>query len=111
VTDASGRSRAVGAMPALFTVGGVAAAFGLAACCALPMALVSLGFGTAWLAGIAIYASLHRPIFLVVAAIGLVGGAGLLSWYRGRVPAALRWLTLFGLALGIVLLYFGFRYA
>jgi len=75
------------------------------------MALASLGFGTAWLAGIAIYASLHRPIFLVVAAVGLLGGAGMLGWYRDRVPLAVRWLTRLGLVLGIALLYFGYRYA
>lgn len=110
MTDISSRSRAAGAAPALFTLGGVSAAFGLAACCALPMALASLGLGTAWLGGVALYASLHRPIFLVVAILGLLGGVALLGFYRRRVPVAMRWLTAMGLLLGFVLLYFGYRY-
>jgi hypothetical protein len=75
------------------------------------MALMSLGLGTAWLAGVALYASLHRPIFLVVAGVGLVGGAVLLAWFRHRVPRAVLWLTILGLLVGFVLLYFGYRYA
>ena len=111
MTNNSIPSRATGAIPPVLTLGGIAAAFGLATCCALPMALATFGFGTAWLAGIAIYTSLHRPIFLVVAVVGLIGGAGLLGWYRHRVPIAIRWLTAFGLLLGVVLLYFGYTYA
>ena len=110
MSDGSSSSRATASIPPLMTLGGIAAAFGLAACCA-PMALASLGFGTTWLAGVAIYASIHRPIFLVVAAAGLIGGAVLFGWYRQRVPMAVRWLTAVGLVLGIVLLYFGYTYA
>ena len=105
------QSPSTAAAPALLTLSGIAAAFGLAACCALPIGLASLGLGTAWLAGIALFTSLHRPEFLIVAAVGLLGGAVLLVWYRSRVPSALRWLTAVGLLVGIVLLYFGLAYA
>jgi mercuric ion transport protein len=50
---------------ALLTFGGLAAAFGLASCCALPLLLTTLGLGTAWLSGIALIASYRR--FLVTA--------------------------------------------
>ncbi|MBI1331217.1 MAG: mercuric reductase [Alphaproteobacteria bacterium] len=111
MTNNSNRPDVAGTASALFTLGGIGAAFGLAACCALPMALASFGLGTAWLAGIALFAASHRPVFLIVAGIGLIGGAGLLGWYRHRVPATLRWLTAIGLLVGAVLLYYGFTYA
>ena len=91
----------------LLTVGGIAAAFGLAACCALPILLVSLGFGTAWLGGVALYAASHRPAFLIVAIAGLLGGAILLWRQRKTVSPALLWVTAAGIVLGLVLLYFG----
>jgi mercuric ion transport protein len=108
MTDIPSRSRA--AVPALLTLGGIGAAFGLAACCALPLALASLGLGTAWLTGIALFAALHRPEFLIVAAFGLLGGAGMIVWYRHRIPALTRWLIVAGLLIGAVLLYYGFVY-
>jgi mercuric ion transport protein len=75
------------------------------------MALASFGVGTAWLAGVALFAASHRPVFLGMAAVGLIGGGGLLGKYRLRVPVALRWLTAAGLLVGVVLLYYGFTYA
>ena len=57
MTDSSNRPDIVGAAPALLTLGGIGAAFGLAACCAIPMALASFGVGTAWLAGVALFAA------------------------------------------------------
>jgi len=44
----------------LLAIGGLAAAFGAASCCAIPMLLGSLGLGSAWLAGVAIVAAPHR---------------------------------------------------
>src|SRR5260221_7428721 len=58
-----------------FMIGGFGAAFALAACCALPMLLAGVGLGGAWLFGIARVAARHRLIFLVVAAVFLIGGA------------------------------------
>ena len=98
-------------LPALFTVGGIAAAFGLAACCALPMLLLSLGFGTAWLVGIGFYAGMHRPEFLAVAMAGLIGGAVTLLVYRKRISIAARSIMSGGLLAGTVMLYYGYIYA
>jgi mercuric ion transport protein len=102
--------RRIGEGAAIFTVAGLAAAFGLAACCALPMALASLGVGTTWLMGIALFAAFHRPVFLIVAAVGLLGGALLMLLYRDRIPAVGRWLVGAGLLIGAVLLYYGYTY-
>ena len=106
MTDGTG-SRVERAATPLLTLGGVGAAFGLAACCALPMLLVSMGIGTAWLGGIALYAASRRPAFLIVALIGLVGGAILLWRQRKSITPVLLWLTVGGILLGLVLLYFG----
>ncbi len=65
-------------VPALLTLGGLAAAFGVAACCALPLLLVSLGLGSAWLGGIASLSAPFRSLLLVFAALALAGGAFLL---------------------------------
>ena len=45
---------------ALLTLSGIGAAFGVAACCALPIMLATAGIGTAWLAGIASVTAPHR---------------------------------------------------
>jgi mercuric ion transport protein len=102
--------RVAGSGAAIFTVAGIAAAFGLAACCALPLALASLGVGTTWLVGIALFAAFHRPEFLIVAAVGLLGGAALTVLYRDRIPALGRWMIAVGLLIGAVLLYYGYIY-
>lgn len=104
----------------LLTASGLAAAFGLASCCALPFLLASAGLGTAWLAGFALLAAPHRSMSLVVGAVGLVGGAALF-WRQQRASActqgafcsrpAIRHLTLAGLILGTGLLYLGYAYA
>ena len=106
---------------ALLTLGGLAAAFGVAACCALPLLMISLGLGTAWLGGIASVAAPIRSLLLVFAALALAGGAALL-WRQQRhaascgpngvcTPPAVRLLTLVGLIMGVVLLIAGYFYA
>jgi mercuric ion transport protein len=114
----SGRP-ASGAGPVLLTMGGLAAAFGVASCCALPFLLTALGLGTAWLGGIALLAAPHRPLLLAVAAACLAGGAALL-WRQQMatvcIPGAVcsrpavRGLTVVGLLLGLVLLTVGYMY-
>lgn len=105
---------------ALLTLGGLAAAFGVAACCALPLLMISLGLGTAWLGGIASVAAPIRSLLLIVAALALAGGA-LLLWRQQRhasacepngvcTPPAARALTLVGLIIGVVLLIAGYLY-
>jgi mercuric ion transport protein len=104
MTDTSRVERA--ASP-LLTLGGIGAAFGLAACCALPGLLLGFGIGAAWLGGIAVYAALRRPAFLIVALVGLVGGAVLLWRQRKSITPALFWVTAIGLLLGVALLVLG----
>ena len=105
----------------LLTVAGLAAAFGAAACCALPLLLIGLGLGTAWLGEIASVAAPNRALLLVFAALALAGGAVLL-WRQQRhaatcgpngvcTPPAVRVLTLVGLIIGVALLIAGYLYA
>jgi mercuric ion transport protein len=104
---------------ALMVLGGLAAAFGAASCCALPVLLATLGLGSAWLGGIALLAAPHRPVLLALAATGLVSGFYLL-WRQQRQAAcsrgavcvgpAFRGVIMAGLLLGAVLLYLGYAY-
>lgn len=105
----------------LLTVGGLAAAFAVASCCGLPFILATLGLGTAWLYGVAVFAAPHRAGLLAAAAICLVGGTVLL-WRQRQVLAScapggvctkptVRALTTVGLLAGFVLLYLGYAYA
>ena len=75
-------SRNTGAL--LLAAGGVAAAFGAASCCALPLLLGSLGVGSAWLVTVAWFAAPHRLALLGVAVACLTGGSGMLLWRRRR---------------------------
>jgi mercuric ion transport protein len=111
-------ARSTGAV--LLTLGGLAAAFGVASCCALPFLLATAGLGTAWLYGIAVLAAPHRGFLLGAAAICLAGGAVLL-WRQGTATAAcapggvcshpaVRSMTLVCLLAGLVLLCLGYTY-
>lgn len=103
-----------------FTLAGIAAAFGAASCCALPILLASAGFGAAWLGGIGLAAAPYRTPLLLVAAVSLlIGTALLLRQQRLAVlcgpdgvctPRWMRVLTLVGLLLGTALLWAGYRY-
>jgi mercuric ion transport protein len=112
---------AIGSAAALLTLGGLAAAFGLASCCALPLLLTTAGLSTAWLGGVALMAAPHRWPLLLVGALCLSGGA-ILLWRQQRIAAscgsngvctssAVRALTLVGLLIGAVLLWAGYAYA
>lgn len=119
VEPAAADRPASGSGAVLLTLGGLAAAFGAASCCALPIILAGAGLGTAWLGGIAMLAGPHRGILLMSAALLLVGGAILLWRQRasacmpGSVCArpAVRNLTAAGLLLGLGLLTLGYAYA
>src|SRR3546814_13289853 len=50
------------------TLAGIAAAFGVAACCALPILLASAGIGAAWLSGVAVVSAPYRTPLLVIGA-------------------------------------------
>lgn len=109
--DASPRSaRTPGSVAALLTLGGIGAAFGLASCCALPFLLAGLGLGTAWLAGIGLFAVFHRTAFIAVALIGL-GGAAFLLWRQRRTMKPAAWaITGAVWLIGAVLFYYGYTY-
>jgi mercuric ion transport protein len=105
----------------LLTLGGLAAAFGLAACCALPLLLGTLGLSAAWLTGVALLAIPHRGLLMAIGAAYLLGGAALL-WRQQRAaaacdpdrpcaPAWMRAATLVGLLAGGALLWAGYAYA
>jgi mercuric ion transport protein len=111
---------AAGSGAALFTIAGLAAAFGLASCCALPLLLTTVGVSTAWLAGVALMAAPHREALLAVGTLCLLGGAALL-WRQQRAtatcgasgvhtPPVIRALTLAGLLVGGALLWAGYTY-
>lgn len=114
----SRRPTGIGAVS--LALGGIAAAFGVAACCALPFLLASAGIGAAWLGGIAVVAAPYRTPLLVIGALCLLAGAVLLLRQQiaasrcgpGGVctPAAMRIVTLIGLLIGAVLLWLGYRY-
>ena len=72
----------------LLATGGLAAAFGAASCCAIPAFLASLGLGSAWLAGIAIFAAPHRIALITAAVICLAGAAIVLVRYRRTLVCA-----------------------
>ena len=105
----------------LLTTGGFAAAFAVAACCALPLLLAGAGLGTAWLGSVAIVALPYRAALLAFALASLAGGAWL--WWRqhravqvcapGGVCArpVMRGITLTGLVAGWLLLVAGVIYA
>ncbi len=101
----------------VFTLAGLVAAFGLASCCALPLLLYTFGLGTAWLTQVGIISLQYRPYLIAMAVIGL--GAGMvLTWRQWKsetcAPGSLcarpwvRVLTIAGLLLGFVLLYYGY---
>jgi len=117
-TNGKPESRPAGT--ALLTLAGLAAAFGAASCCGLPLLLGSLGIGTAWLSGLALLAAPDRLPLLAIGTAGLVGG-GLFLWRQSRTATcspgslcarpAYRVTMVGGLVLGVLLLYLGFAYA
>jgi mercuric ion transport protein len=105
----------------LLAAGGLAAAFGAASCCALPLLLGSVGLGSAWLVAVAWFAAPHRAALLAVAIACLVSGGGVLLWQRYRIavyaPGTACWrpattaLVTGVLSVGAVLVVLGFVYA
>lgn len=72
----------------LLAAAGLAAAFGVASCCALPVALSLVGIGAAS-ASLFVIGSLAAPYqhVLFYAAVLLLGAAGVVMWRQRRVRA------------------------
>lgn len=106
---------------ALLAIGGIAGAFGVAACCALPILLASLGIGAAWLGGVASITAPYRDLLLWLSALSLAASAILLFRMQRTafacgsdgvcIPRWLRALLLLGLLGGATLLWLGYSYA
>ena len=104
----------------LATGGGIAAALGAAACCALPLALASAGVGSAWLGSLSPVVAPYRTPFLIIASVLLVAATARLLWQFRRArtcPAdgacgspAYRALTTIGIVIGATLLTGAFLY-
>ncbi len=98
----------------MVTGGGILAAFGAAACCALPLALASAGLGTAWLGSISPMVAPFRTPLLIIAAILLLASTVRLVWQFQRARSCstdaacgsptYRALTIAGLVIGTSLL-------
>jgi mercuric ion transport protein len=80
-------SRSAETCAAVAAGGGLATAFGAAACCALPVLLGSIGLSSAWLAGFALLAAPYQPVLLAIAAVGL-STAGILAVRAHRMRTA-----------------------
>lgn len=104
----------------VLVLGAIGSAFGVAACCALPMLLATAGIGTAWLTGFAMVSVPHRNALMLISLIALLGSATLL-WRIERnsarcendatcTPRWQRLSLLAGLLLGIGLLLVGYLY-
>ncbi|MBN9091358.1 MAG: mercuric reductase [Reyranella sp.] len=70
----------------LFAASGLAAAFGVASCCALPMALSLLGIGTASLVGIG-YLAVQYQQELFYGAVLSLAAAAFVMWRQRRLQA------------------------
>ena len=95
----------------VFAAGGLLAAFGVASCCALPVALSLLGLGAAWLVGIGFLAAQYQQE-LLFGAVFLLAGASVVMWRQRRACAsdkrcarpALDWLGTVAILLAVGLL-------
>jgi mercuric ion transport protein len=104
----------------MLAAGGLAAAFGAASCCALPLLLGSLGLSSAWLVAVAWLAAPHRIALLIAAVVCLLGSGGMFVWRRRIVACApglpcgrpaITALLMGVLSVGAVLAVLGFMYA
>lgn len=68
-------ARSTGAV-ALVT-GGIASAFALAACCAIPLFLAGFGLGSTWLVPIVSESQPHARVLTAAAILALIGSIGL----------------------------------
>jgi mercuric ion transport protein len=72
-----------------FAAGGLLAAFGVASCCALPVALSMLGLSAASLLGIGFLAAQYQQE-LFYGAVALLAGAAVVMWRQRRAVSCAR---------------------
>ena len=70
----------------ILATGGLLAAFGVASCCALPIALSLLGISAASLVGVGYLAAQHQTA-LLFGAVLFLGAAAIVMWRQHRVRA------------------------
>lgn len=121
MSESSDARRSTGVRGAVFlALGGIAAAFSVASCCALSILLTTAGLGAGWLSVIGMAASPYRTALLCLSALFLCGAA-ILLWRQQRLAAAcgpggictppvVRAAILIGLLLGALLLWLGYSY-
>jgi mercuric ion transport protein len=68
--------------------GGLLAAFGAASCCALPLALASLGIGSTAFLGLALVFGPYQRLLLIAAGVCIVLAIGLM-WRQRRARACM----------------------
>lgn len=98
--------------------GGIASAFGLAACCALPYFLAGVGLSSAWLAPIVSASEPHAGTLTAFSFVTLIGSVALVWWAIGHCEpgsicarATFRWTVTGAAAVGLVLLVLSKIYA
>jgi mercuric ion transport protein len=105
---------------ASLALGGIAAAFAVAACCALPIMFASAGISAVWLGSVGMVGAAYRTPLLAIGALCLLAGTVLLVRQQltaahcgpdgGCTPPVMRIATLIGLLIGAALLWLGYRY-
>lgn len=96
--------------PLAFAAGGIAAAFGVASCCALPMLLGGIGLG-GLASALFLPAVIRFQTYLAVAAlVCIVAGSALLWRRRSCIWRRARIATVLGLTIGAGLLALGVIY-
>ena len=98
--------------------GGVASAFSLAACCAIPLFLAGVGIGSAWLAPIVSVSQPHTGVLTAFSLVTLIGSVALVWRGSGSCePGSLRarpffkWAITGAAVVGLVLLALSKIYA
>jgi len=98
--------------------GGIAAAFGLAACCALPFFLAGAGLGAGWLAPVVSVSQPHAE-WLTAVSLAALSGSVIIVWRAPKhcqpgslcARAAFRWAITVAAVTGAILLVLSKIYA
>ena len=98
--------------------GGIASAFSLAACCAIPLFLAGVGVGSAWLAPIVSVSQPHAGVLTAFSLVTLIGSVALVWRASGscepgslRARRSFKWVITGAAAVGLALLALSKIYA